>query len=81
MFGNVGLNGSLKSFAPRAGLIYDGTLNSTTIILYAYSNENWAGIGVKGDGTPVLRIGTSNASKMEYTFGNDGYIYTQSRKI
>lgn len=75
------LNGSLKSFAPRPGLIYDGTVNSATIIFYKYSNENWAGIGVKGDGTPVLRIGISNAGKVEYTFGQDGYIYTPSRKI
>lgn len=75
------LNGSLNSFAPRAGLIYDGTVNSTTIIFYKYSEENWAGIGIKADGTPVMRIGTSNTNKIEYTFGNDGYIYTQFRKI
>ena len=75
------INGSLKSFAPRPGLIYDGTVNSATIIFYKYSNENWAGIGVKGDGTPVLRIGVSNAGKVEYIFGQDGYIYTPSRKI
>ena len=74
-------NGSLKSFAPQAGLIYDGTINSATIIFYKYSNENWAGIGVKGNGTPVIRIGTSNTNKVEYTFGNDGYIYANSRKI
>lgn len=81
MFDNVVLNGSLNSFAPRAGLIYDGTINSTTIIFYKYSEENWAGIGIKADGTPVMRIGTSNTNKTENTFGNDGYIYTQFRKI
>lgn len=81
MFGNVGLNGSLNRFAPQAGLVYDGTINSTTIIFYKYSEENWAGIGIKADGNPVMRVGTSNTNKIEYTFGNDGYIYTQLRKI
>ena len=51
------------------------------IIFYQYSAENWAGIGVKVDGTPVLRVGVSNTSKVEYTFGLDGYIYSNSKKI
>lgn len=51
------------------------------IIFYRYSAENWAGIGVKIDGTPVLRVGTSNANKVEYTFALDGYIYANSRRI
>ena len=75
------LSDSFNSFAPRAGLVYDGTINTATIVFYKYSDENWAGIGVKSDGTTVLRVGVSNESKIEYAFGLDGYIYANTRRI
>ena len=65
------------SFRPSdiAGLSDYDDSNSANIILYKYSDTNWAGIGCRPDGAPILRAGFGH-----YDFGWDG-VYLNGVKI
>lgn len=71
------IKGDLQSFHPSAiaGMTDKNKSESANVILYKYSDTNWAGIGCMADGMPVLRCGYG-----AYTFGWDG-IYFNGVKI
>lgn len=71
------IKGDLQSFHPSAiaGMTDKNKSESANVILYKYSDTNWAGIGCATDGVPVLRCGHG-----AYAFGWDG-IYFNGVKI
>ena len=71
------IKGDLQSFHPSgiAGMTDKNESGSANVILYKYSDTNWAGIGCMADGMPVLRCGYG-----AYDFGWDG-IYFNGVKI
>lgn len=71
------IKGDLQSFHPSAiaGMTDKNKSESANVILYKYSDTNWAGIGCMADGMPILRCGYGT-----YDFGWDG-IYFNGVKI
>lgn len=56
---NILLMRYLTSIVCNTGITWDGTVERSQIVFYNYGGNNWAGMGVTGDGWLHIKVGIS----------------------